>query len=450
MHNVFFHDLIFVFNVHQNTSILGCIILNFSASLSLIFEFSDFSTLYFFIFSFLTFQCSLLFFYFFVRFDEGPILIENKNVLPALENTDPRPSTASDNLLSKSQNKSENLTSEDPGVSFLDNYPIPAQRKCDVRNFLRWRYVEGPRGIDVVDQECSSWSAELSVRSVAEPRAGQVMYALYVLHCRECVQAMGCCSFPGCSHIRSDALIEFQNTVEEEDDENENEYDNDSVNEIEGFGEQSNDTDTTSRMISRSGDLAVTDQAGMTAASRDRQRGQGVGAVEVIGNSDSQRSFGTATGTGTGIGIGSGREGIADLLSILSSRKKLFSSGNHPIEKAIRRYLLSCVFYPSHLIDVVSVLSVTSQESVEADLISLKNIELEQSKKEKYLSLIAVKSRELECDGEYLRYINKRSLEPYATQVMTGEEVFIYFSNFFKFQLFENIKNMKHSVVFFI
>ena len=138
----------------------------------------------------------------------------------------------------------------------------------------------------------------------------------------------------------------------------------------------------------------------------------------------------TGTGIGTGIGTGSGREGIADLLSILSSRKKLFSSGNHPIEKAIRRYLLSCVFYPSHLIDVVSVLSVTSQESVEADLISLKNIELEQSKKEKYLSLIAVKSRELECDGEYLRYINKRSLEPYATQVMTGEEVLHYFLNF--------------------
>jgi hypothetical protein len=46
-------------------------------------------------------------------------------------------------------------------------------------------------------------------RHELQPRAGQVMYCVYQLHCYECVLPFNMCTFPGCSTIRSYALTKL-------------------------------------------------------------------------------------------------------------------------------------------------------------------------------------------------------------------------------------------------
>jgi hypothetical protein len=86
-------------------------------------------------------------------------------------------------------------------------------KEVNIRNFLQWDYIDGPEGITAVSTESTPWSTSSTIRarSDLEPRVGQVLYALYLLHCRGCLHAMSMCPFPGCAIIRSEAFLEMQN-----------------------------------------------------------------------------------------------------------------------------------------------------------------------------------------------------------------------------------------------
>ena len=55
-----------------------------------------------------------------------------------------------------------------------------------------------------------------TTRKDLQPRAGQVMYAMWILHCSSCTLPTNVCRFPGCNKIRSEALADLNEKADKD------------------------------------------------------------------------------------------------------------------------------------------------------------------------------------------------------------------------------------------
>ena len=242
-----------------------------------------------------------------------------------------------------------------------------------------------------------------SAKSVYDPTVGQVVYGMYLLHCCTCVQAYSMCTFPGCSYIRSSALAEVQE-----------EWGLDEGGGRDGLGGGSGFTQRPEMNSRESREVGI----GM---------GMGMGDVNVEGcdsvnNSNSMRN--TPMGYTKDKCLESEVQGpsqretksVPDLISVLLLHENLLTTGDHPIEKAIRKYLLNSTVDRSMQYDAVenSVACIEYYDgSYDRDNRCKKEINEE----------LRVVSSEVQLSGSILRFLHRRLVSSSVGHVMTGEEV---------------------------
>jgi hypothetical protein len=100
-------------------------------------------------------------------------------------------------------------------------------------------------------------------------------------------------------------------------------------------------------------------------------------------------------------------------------------TGRHPIEKAVRRYLL---LYPveapeRRLLVLPAVLQPEAENDIQGEDNHLLHMAIEDRHRREYLNLIAVRSGDLERESALLRYINRRSLLPRMTNIIVSDEM---------------------------
>lgn len=256
----------------------------------------------------------------------------------------------------------------------------------DINNNIN-NNINNSNNMSVIHKETTPWCVAPILRPATQPRPGQIIYAMYILHCRDCTVPLSMCRFPGCSIIRSKALLVLQKEEEEIREEKE----------VEEVKEEK------------------------------KRKGKDWNA----GNDKKDKKVESKSGR-------KGNDGIDDRkkmmignkkidLSLISKRRiELFNTGKHPIEKEIRKYLLSySVRALEEYVSPVFIchtkeIDVTSEISQELQLIN------ENMYKERYLNLLKSQNLKLKIDAKFLRYISRRCVNPSLTQVISTDEVRFY------------------------
>ena len=182
-----------------------------------------------------------------------------------------------------------------------------------------------------------------------QPRVGQVVYALYKLHCFECKRPTNLCRFPGCRCIRQEAFAVMQQQHQHQ-------------------------------------------HQPQQQQQEEQGQGQGGAAAELV------------------------------IEEIGVTQAELKGTGAHPIEMAIRRYLLSGRELYNQLLPVLPSLQgggLSPAEEVKVE----QDIDDAEAERLRIIAYLRISWRDLELEGHQFRYLARRILRPELTAVLSPEDV---------------------------
>jgi hypothetical protein len=200
-----------------------------------------------------------------------------------------------------------------------------------------------------------------------QPRVGQLVYALYQLHCFECTRSTNLCKFPGCPFIRNHAETIMKD----------------------GIDENPNPEINSKEVVTKSIKVNPT-----------------IVNDEYVSSDDHPTYSDQIT--------------INNKLCLSDQYKSLLGSGHHPMEISIKLYLITSQDFLHRLgasYNVPSGLDVDDEISMEAEIDRL------EIKRVKDLEDLRIHWRDIEEEGRQLRYIHRRWVQQELSNVISGDDI---------------------------
>lgn len=200
-----------------------------------------------------------------------------------------------------------------------------------------------------------------------QPRIGQLVYALYQLHCFECTRSTNLCKFPGCPFIRNHAESLMKT----------------------GIDENPNPEINSKELVTKSQIIKPTI------------------VNDLYLSSDEPPNY-------------SDQIIINNKLSLSDQYKSLLGTGHHPMEISIKLYLLTSQDFLYRLgacYNVPTGLDVDDEIAMESEIDRL------EIKRVKELEDLRIHWRVIEEEGRQLRYIHRRWIQQELSNVISGEDI---------------------------
>jgi hypothetical protein len=245
----------------------------------------------------------------------------------------------------------------------FDGLPDPTGEVMTGRmGVLEWEV----RGVDDLGNDLNEGRS----RPDLQPRPGQLMYAMYLMHCSECTKPTGTCRIPGCGAIRCETV-------------------------------------------------GIVDAAlrKATKAAASGGSGSGSGSVVVAGTD----STSTSTSTNDLSNAAVEYEPVTVDKDLYSHLTHLVGTGAHPLELVVKTYLMSTYEFHKALLPVHYTkgdgMLPAAEELEEARLDAKAEDDIVQRE------YLAMRYKDLLAEGQHLRYVHRRMLGGEKRRSILAEEV---------------------------